>query len=83
MKLIIHTILILTISFTTLTGYAQKRNGSNQKKFTGQEWPVITQLSENAFEHTSFLQTNDFECSCNGLVVTNSNEPLFSTPYRR
>lgn len=43
---------------------------------------IITQISANAFEHTSFLQTNDFgKVPCNGLVVRNGNETIvFDTP---
>ena len=43
---------------------------------------IITQISDNAFLHTSFLQTNDFgNVPCNGLIVRNSNEVIiFDTP---
>lgn len=43
---------------------------------------IITRISEDAFIHTSFLQTNDFgNVPCNGLVVRNSNEVIiFDTP---
>jgi len=43
---------------------------------------VIIQISDNAFLHTSYLQTNDFgNVPCNGMVVRNSNEvAIFDTP---
>lgn len=43
---------------------------------------VITQVSENAFEHTSFKQTDDFGyVPCNGVVVRDGNEVIvFDTP---
>lgn len=43
---------------------------------------IITQISENAFVHVSFKQTNDFgNVPCNGLIVRNSNEVIiFDTP---
>lgn len=43
---------------------------------------IIIQIAENAFLHTSFLQTNDFgNVPCNGMVVRNSNEVVvFDTP---
>ncbi len=43
---------------------------------------VITQVSENTFEHRSYLQTQDFgKVPCNGLVVRNGDETLvFDTP---
>lgn len=43
---------------------------------------IITQLSPNTFQHTSFKQTNDFgNVPCNGLVVRNAQEAIiFDTP---
>ena len=43
---------------------------------------IITQISENSFIHTSYLQTNDFgKVPCNGLVVRDGNEVIiFDTP---
>lgn len=43
---------------------------------------IITQISENTFIHTSYLQTNDFgNVPCNGLIVRDSNEAIiFDTP---
>ncbi len=43
---------------------------------------IITQITENSFEHTSFKQTDDFGyVPCNGLVVRDANETiLFDTP---
>ncbi len=43
---------------------------------------VITQVSGNAFEHTSFLQTQDFgNVPCNGLIVRDGHEAIvFDTP---
>lgn len=42
----------------------------------------IIQISENAFVHTSFLQTNDFgKVPCNGLIIRDSKEVVvFDTP---
>ncbi|TAE88074.1 MAG: subclass B1 metallo-beta-lactamase [Bacteroidetes bacterium] len=43
---------------------------------------VITQIEENAFVHTSFLQTEDFgNVPCNGVIVRKGNEVIvFDTP---
>ena len=43
---------------------------------------IITQISENAFLHTSYLRTNDFgNVPCNGMVVRDRNEVVvFDTP---
>jgi metallo-beta-lactamase class B len=45
---------------------------------------IIIQISENAFLHTSFKQTNDFgKVPCNGMIVRNSNEVVvFDTPTK-
>lgn len=43
---------------------------------------IIIQISDNAFLHTSFLNTNDFgKVPCNGMIIRNSNEVIiFDTP---
>jgi metallo-beta-lactamase class B len=43
---------------------------------------VVTQLSENTFIHTSYLQTDDFgKVPCNGLIVRSGSEVvIFDTP---
>lgn len=43
---------------------------------------IVTQISNNAFEHTSYLQTNDFgKVPCNGLIARDGNETIiFDTP---
>lgn len=43
---------------------------------------IVTQISANAFEHTSYLQTQDFgRVPCNGLIAKNGNEVvIFDTP---
>lgn len=38
---------------------------------------IITQISKNAFEHTSFLITQEYgKVPCNGLIIKNKNEAL-------
>ncbi|CAM3317792.1 subclass B1 metallo-beta-lactamase [Aquirufa ecclesiirivi] len=43
---------------------------------------TIIQIAENAFVHTSFLQTNDFgKVPCNGMIIRDSKEVVvFDTP---
>lgn len=43
---------------------------------------IITQVSKNTFQHTTFKQTNDFgNVPCNGLVIKNNEETIvFDTP---
>jgi metallo-beta-lactamase class B len=38
---------------------------------------IITQLAENSFQHTSYLQTDDFgNVPCNGLIVSDNKEAI-------
>lgn len=82
MNLTIRTLLILVISVTYLNCSSQKGDGFKSKEVYKSNSLIITQISENSFEHTSFLQTNDFgNVPCNGLIVRNSNEAIvFDTP---
>ena len=43
---------------------------------------IINQITDNAFVHISYLQTNDFgKVPCNGMIIRNSNEVIiFDTP---
>lgn len=43
---------------------------------------IITQISPDAYIHTSFLTTQDFgKVPCNGLIISNNNESIiFDTP---
>lgn len=84
MNLILKTLLIIAISVTTLHGNAQKQNSFKPKEVYKSKDLIITQISENAFEHTSYKQTDDFgNVPCNGLVVRNSDEAIvFDTPTK-
>lgn len=77
---IIQSLFIIIFSFIILSCSSQQ-----SKKFIAKEIYkniIITQISENAFMHTSFKQTNDFgNVPCNGLIVKNGNETIvFDTP---
>lgn len=82
MKAILRVLLIVAIPTTFFNCSAQKGNGFKPREVYRSNDLVITQITENSFEHTSFKQTNDFgNVPCNGLVVTNSNEAIvFDTP---
>lgn len=82
MKAIISTLLLIAISITNLNCSFQKRYAFKPKEVYKSEYLIITQITENSFEHTSFKQTNDFgNVPCNGLIVTNHNEAIvFDTP---
>lgn len=85
MKIIAKTFLfVLTILFSAKL-YSQNRLSSKEFKpieVYHSEDLIIIQISDNAFLHTSYLQTNDFgNVPCNGMIVRNSNEVVvFDTP---
>ncbi|WP_257669765.1 subclass B1 metallo-beta-lactamase [Parapedobacter tibetensis] len=82
MKVIIKTLLIIVIFITNLNCSSQKRDAFKPKEVYKSEDLIITQISENSYEHTSFSQTQDFgNVPCNGLIVSNNKETIvFDTP---
>lgn len=82
MKSLIKTLLIILISITSIKGFSQKREVFKPKEVYKTKDLIITQIAKNSFEHTSFMQTNDFgNVPCNGVIVRNSNEVVvFDTP---
>lgn len=75
-------ILIILFGFI-IAGCTQKNTDSfKAKELYKSSDLVITQISENAYIHTSFKQTQDFgNVPCNGLVVKNNHETIvFDTP---
>lgn len=82
MKHFIKILFIFLISITNFKGIAQQKEEFKAKVIYKSKDLVITQIAKNAFEHTSFKQTNDFGyVPCNGLIVRNSNEVIiFDTP---
>jgi len=82
MKAIINTLLIIAISIISLSCSPQKTDPFKPQEIYKSNDLIITQITENSFEHISFLQTNDFgNVPCNGLIVRNGNEAIvFDTP---
>lgn len=81
MKIRIKNILLLFLSFIVVSCSSQHAEFKSKEIYKSNDL-VITQISENAFIHTSFKQTNDFgNVPCNGLVVKNNHETIvFDTP---
>lgn len=70
-------------ALATLVGCSPTPRGSFAPRVVYQSADlIITQISDNAFEHTSFLQTQDFgNVPCNGLIVRHGKEAvIFDTP---
>ncbi len=82
MKSIVKTLLLIVCSLTILESNAQKKSAFKAKEIYKSKDLIVTQIAENAFEHTSFKQTNDFGyVPCNGLIVRSNNEAIvFDTP---
>jgi metallo-beta-lactamase class B len=82
MKITVKIIVILLFSWIILNCNTQKKTSFQSKVVYESENLIITQISENSFQHISFLQTQSFgNVSCNGLIVRNNNETIiFDTP---
>ena len=78
----IKIFLLLLFSLSIYTANAQKNEGFKAKVVYQSDDLIITQISENAYEHVSYLQTQDFgKVPCNGLLVSNHKEAIiFDTP---
>ncbi|UUV21830.1 subclass B1 metallo-beta-lactamase [Paenimyroides aestuarii] len=73
---IIQLFLLSVISIITLSCSTQKKKLESKKVYQS-ETLVITQVSPNVYQHTSFLQTESFgNVPCNGMIVYNNNETV-------
>lgn len=82
MKIITNALLIILVLLTILNCSTQKPGAFIPKEIYKSNDLIVTQITENSYVHTSFLQTNDFgNVPCNGLILRNSNEAIiFDTP---
>ncbi len=82
MKNLIKIFLLMLLSCGALVVSAQKNEVFKPKVVYQTDDLIITQISKNAYEHISYLQTQDFgKVPCNGLVVSDSKEVIiFDTP---
>jgi metallo-beta-lactamase class B len=71
-----------TILFFPLISKAQEKNNTEPTTVYKSARLIITQLSENEYVHTSFLNTESFgKVPCNGMIVQSKNEAIvFDTP---
>ncbi len=78
---IIQLFLLSVISILVLSCSTQQKKSENKTVYQS-ETLVITQVSPNVYQHTSFLQTESFgNVPCNGMIVHNNNEVVvFDTP---
>lgn len=77
----IQLFLLSVISIVTLSCSTQKKKSENKTVYQS-ETLVITQVTPNVYQHTSYLQTESFgNVPCNGMIVHNNNETVvFDTP---
>jgi metallo-beta-lactamase class B len=82
MKTAFKALLLLSFLLPASMCMAQKGKRFKSKEVYKSSSLVITQITKNTFEHTSFKQTNDFgNVPCNGLIVRNADEVIiFDTP---
>lgn len=82
MKYRIHHLLLIVVVSVMLQCTSQKQEAFKAQEVYKSDALIVTQISENAFQHTSYLQTNDFgKVPCNGLIVRSNNEVIvFDTP---
>lgn len=82
MKVVIKSALLIVFSLFIFNFNFLKKDTFKPKKVFKSKDLIITQISENAFVHTSYLQTQDFgNVPCNGLFVRDSKETIiFDTP---
>lgn len=82
MKSIIKALFIILVLISNGSCTSRDQDAFKPEAIYKSEHLIITKISENAFIHTSFLQTNDFgNVPCNGLIVRDGNEAIvFDTP---
>lgn len=82
MEKISRVVLTILLSFTILSCNSPKEEPFSPKVVYKSENLIITQVSKNCFEHTSFKQTDEWgKVPCNGLIVRDNGEAIvFDTP---
>lgn len=82
MKFTVYPLSFVIIALMLFSCHVPKDNSFSPKVVYRSDNLVITQISADSFEHTSFLQTDDFgNVPCNGLIVRNDNATvIFDTP---
>lgn len=75
-------LLTFLVTLVAFIGHAQDSIKHSGRELYRSADLVIIQVSENSFEHVSYLQTDDFgNVPCNGLIVRNGKEVVvFDTP---
>lgn len=82
MKMIVKKFLIIVLILSSIQASTQRKKLFQPKTVFESNLLKIIQIAPNAYQHISYLQTNDYgNVPCNGLIVTNNNEAvIFDTP---
>jgi len=82
MKSLSALLLLVTIFLSPVRCISQNLSPESSKTVYQSDALTVTQLTEDVYVHTSFLQTETFgKVACNGMIVTNQNEAVvFDTP---
>jgi metallo-beta-lactamase class B len=77
MKIVIKFALFILFSLTIINCRAQEEHHFSPTVVYKSDDLIITQISTNSYQHTTFLKTQDFgKVPCNGVIVTNNNEAI-------
>jgi metallo-beta-lactamase class B len=82
MKFTTKAAFIVLLFLTSFPAISQKGDAFKPKEVYRSKDLIVTQITKNTFQHTSFKQTNDFgNVGCHGLIVRNNHETIiFDTP---
>lgn len=82
MKSILNAGRILAVALMLIHCSTSQKLAFKPKEIYKSDDLIVLQIAENAFQHISFLQTQDFgNVPCNGLIVRNGGETVvFDTP---
>ncbi|RAJ00391.1 metallo-beta-lactamase class B [Chitinophaga skermanii] len=79
---IITALCICLLCMNLFQANAQRKASFKPKVVFKSDELIITQITPHTYQHTSYLQTDDFgNVPCNGLIVSNNKEAIiFDTP---
>lgn len=82
MNMNVKRLLVIVLILSSIQASTQRKKVFQPKTVFESNQLKIVQITPNAYQHISYLQTNDFgNVPCNGLVVTSNKEAVvFDTP---
>lgn len=82
MNMNVKRLLVIVFILSSIQASTQRKKVFQPKTVFESNNLVVIQIAPNAYQHISYLQTNDFgNVPCNGLIVNNNHEAIiFDTP---